>query len=214
MRNAIPILFTVTAGFAVTELAASTVYRSTALNDPPLAYYLLGEATGSPLAIDSSANAPDEVDEETSTLGVAEWNAPFTIEAWVQPLDDYAGLPMAPGVLGGVADYNSVLRPAQIGSPYQVEAPFETLTLLGLALILFGLIPRQWRKPLKFRGSEAWLSRARIFRVGGVRLRRRSEPELNSFSACYATTSAQEPAPLAGRRFSAAFRRGAAFPQA
>jgi hypothetical protein len=214
MRNAIRILFTATAGFAVTELAASTVYRSTALNDPPLAYYLLGEAPGSPLAIDSSASAPDEVDEETSTLGVAEWNAPFTIEAWVQPLDDYAGLSGARGVLGDAADYNSVLRPAQIGSRYQVEAPFETLTLLGLALILFGSIPRRRRKLLKFRGSDAWLSRARIFRVGGVRLRRRSEPELNSFSACYATTSAPEQAPLAGRRFSAVFRRRAAFPQA
>jgi len=195
MRNAIPILFTVAAGFAVAELAASTVYRSTPLNDPPMAYYLLGEAPWSPIAIPSAANP--------------ELNAPFMIEAWVQPIDDYNGSSAASGVLGRVAAYNYPLRSARVASPYRAETAFEagTLTLLGLVLIIFGLIPPGWRPPLKFRGSDAGLSRARMFQVGGVSLRRRSEPELNSFSACYATTRANQEAALPGCRVPVAFRR-------
>ncbi|MGA2772137.1 MAG: hypothetical protein ABSG26_15085 [Bryobacteraceae bacterium] len=206
MKNSIPVLFTVTAGFAVAELSAGTVYRSTVLADPPMAYYLLGEAPDSPMAIDSSTNARDPVYEEISTLRVPKLNAPFTIEAWLQLTDDYDDSSEARGVLGGGAIQNYWPRPAQIGSPYQVETRLETLTLLGLALILFGLIPRGWRDSLKFRGGDAGLSHARIFQVGGVKLRRRSEAELNSFSACYATIAVQE-TPPAGCGVRVAFRR-------
>lgn len=190
MKNAIPLLFAVTAGFATAELAASTLYQSTVL------------------AVDSPTNAHDEAYEGTSTLSVPELNTPFTIEAWLQPIDDYDASG-ARGVLGQAAIHDYALRPAQVASQHQADRASETnrFILLGLVLIMFGLLPREWRSPLKFRGGNAGLSRARIFQVGGVKLRRRSETELNSFSACYATTRVQAEAPLAGRGVTVAFQR-------
>jgi hypothetical protein len=161
-----------------------------------------------------------------------DWNAPFTIEAWVQLIDDYqinskilgeaktdtgAGygldfaLPeadptndgsfVARVVLGGATIYNYPLTPRLVQSRHRVETAFGTsvlTTLLGLALVLFGLVPVGFRRPLKFRGSDAGLSHARIFQVGMVNLRKRSETELNSFSARYATIEMRAGAPAAG----------------
>jgi hypothetical protein len=244
MANSIPILFTVTAGFAVTELSASSVRQSPVLADPPVAYYRLGEAPGYTVAVDSAANAHDGVPEGTSRLSVLKWSVPFTIEAWVQLIDDYHvetgtgsgyGLDIslsegwlsgsinfavltplhddfseARDVLGKVAIPNYELAPARVETPYEVETMFETsalTSLLGLALIMFGMGRRGWRSPLKFRGSDAGLSRARIFQVGGVKLRKRSENELNSFSARYATVAVQAEGPLADCGVAVAFRR-------
>ena len=89
MASSIPILFTVTAGFAVTELSASSLRQSPVLADPPVAYYRLGEAPGYIIAVDSAANAHAGVPEGTSRLRVLTWDVPFTIEAWVQLIDDY-----------------------------------------------------------------------------------------------------------------------------
>jgi len=161
------------------------------------------------------------------------WNSPFTIEAWVQLIEDYqvnsrilgdAGTDASDGygldislsetetsldddlfeelsVLGVVAIHNHALAPAAVESRYQVEAVFETsavTSLVGLALILFGLLPGGWRTPLKFRGGEAGLSRASLLPVGAAKLRKRSESELNSFSASYATIEAPAGPPPAG----------------
>jgi hypothetical protein len=107
----------------------------------------------------------------------------------------------ASGSLGKVIVQNYTLAPAPVESPYKVETVFGTsavTSLLGLALVLFGLAPRGWRSPLKFRGTDRGLSRAGIFQVGVVKLRKRSEAELNSFSARYATIAVPAQAPLAG----------------
>jgi hypothetical protein len=225
MSNSIPILFSVTAGFAV------TVRQSPVLADPPAAYYRLGQAPGSTIAVDSSANGQNGIYRGVSTWRVLKWDVPFTVEAWVQLIDDYqlnsrvfgqakadngdgygldlslpeAGLTgpafEARGMLGQVARYDYALAPAPVESRYQGEILFETsafTSLLGLALIAFGLVPRERRGPLEFRGSDAGLSHAGIFPVGAGRLRRRSETELNSFSARYATVVVPVAAPLAG----------------
>jgi hypothetical protein len=220
------IVFTATAGFAV------TVRQSLVMADPPVAYYQLGEAPGCTIAVDSSANAHDGVFKGISTWRVLKWNAPFTIEAWVQVMDDYQvnskipggaetgtgsayvldtsrseaslsgstnDLAEARGVLDRVATHNHALTLAPVEAEYGVETVFETsaLTLLlGLTLILFGLRARGWRGPLKFRGCGSEVLRAGIFQVEEMKLRRRSEAELNSFSACYATVRVK--APLAG----------------
>ena len=226
MAHAVPILFTVTAGFAV------TVPQSPVLADAPVAYYRLGETPGSTIAVDSLEGAPNRAYKGTSVWRVMDWNAPFTIEAWVQLIDDYQinskilgeaksdtgagygldfalseadptndGLFVARGVLRGATIYNYPLTPRLVESRHQVETAFRTgmlTTFLGLALILFGLVPVVFRRALKFRGSDAGLSRAGIFQVGVVNLRRRSESELNSFSARYATVEVRAGAPLAG----------------
>jgi len=242
MKNSIPMLFTVTAGFAVAELSASIVHQSPVLADPPVAYYRFGDAPGSTIAVDSSSNAHDGVYRGSSKWRVLKWNAPFTIEAWVQLIGDYQvdskifgkaetgtgngyGLDIsrsearlsgsanfsaltplnedlfeARGVLGEVAIHNFALAPAPGESWYQVETVVRTgvLTSLGLALILLGLVPRERRSRLKFRGRDAELSRGRILQVGIVKLRKRSEAELNSFSARYATIEVRAEAPLTG----------------
>jgi hypothetical protein len=232
MASSISLLFSVTAGFAVTELSAKGVRQWPVLADRPVAYYRLGEAPGCIVAVDLSANAHDGVPEGTSRLKVLEWDVPFAIEAWVQLIDDYQinskilgeaksdtgagygldfalseadptndGLFVARGVLRGATIYNYPLTPRLVESRHQVETEFRTgmlTTLLGLALILFGLVPVVFRRALKFRGSDAGLSRAGIFQVGVVNLRRRSESELNSFSARYATVEVRAGAPLAG----------------
>jgi hypothetical protein len=223
-------VFTATAGFA------ATVRQSLVMAGPPVAYYQLGEAPGCTIAVDLSANAHDGVFKGTSTWRVLEWNAPFTIEAWVQVMDDYqvnskipggaetgAGsayvldepsseaslsgstndLAEAWGVLDRVATHNHALTLtlAPVEAEYGVETVFETSAwtlLLGLTLILFGLRARGWRGPLKFRGCGSGLSRAGIFEVGAIKHRQRSETELNSFSACYATIQVRAKAPLAG----------------
>jgi hypothetical protein len=226
MTNSIPFLFTVTAGFAV------TVRQTPVLADAPVAYYRLGEAPGSTIAVDSLEGADNRAYKGTSVWTVMKWNAPFTIEAWVQLIDGYQrnrkilgeaktdtgavsrldfalaeadatndGLSVARGVLGGATIYNYPLTPRLVQSRHEVETVFRTsmlTTLLGVALILFGLVPAGFRRPLKFHGSDAALSRAGIFQVGVVNLRRRSESELNSFSARYATVEVRAGAPLAG----------------
>jgi hypothetical protein len=231
MARSIPILFTVTASFAVTELSASSLRQSPVLAGPPVAYCRLGEAPGYIIAVDSAANAHAGVPEGTSRLRVLTWDVPFTIEAWVELIDDYqvetgtgsgygldippgeGGLPdstilavltplnedsfEARGVLGEGVIPNYTLAPARVEAPYAIEAVFETsalTSLLGLVLILFGL---GWRGPLKFRGRDAVLSHARIFPGAGLKLRKRSESELNSFSARYATIEVQAVASLA-----------------
>ncbi len=271
MNFSIPIVFTVTAGFAVAELSAGTVNQLPVLADPPVAYYRVGEAPGCAMAVDSSMNAYDGVYRGTSRWTVQKLNIPLTIEAWIQLMDDFqangrildkvepgagdsygldistsevelSGSTYMVGASGGLghdfpfmdevletsgayASSSSYARAARTGaaskgsfetrgmlremanhryarmpvhaeSHYGAETPFEILTLLGLGLILFGLIPRGCGTPLKFRGSDAGLSHARISRVGGVKLRKRSEPELNSFSACYATIAVQKKPPL------------------
>jgi hypothetical protein len=230
MARSIPILFIVTAGFAVTELSACRLRQSPVLADRPVAYYRLGEAPGYIIAVDSAANAPAGVPEGTSRLRVLTWDVPFTIEAWVQLINDYqveAGtgsgdrldIPPWEGWLSGSTilavstplneDFseargapgeaiipNYALAPAGVEGPYAVEAVVETsalTSLLGLVLILFGL---GWRGPLKFRGSNAGLSHARVFQGAGLKLRKRSESELNSFSARYATIEVQAVASL------------------
>jgi hypothetical protein len=230
------ILFTATAGFAV------TVRQSLVLADPPVAYCRLGEAPGYGIAVDSSADAHDGVFKGTSTWRVLKWNAPFAIEVWVQVIDDYrvnsripggaetgAGsgygldialseaslsgstnslvlaprnydLPEARGVLDEVA-HKYALAPAGVEAQCEVETAFETsvaTSLLGLTLIMLGLTSRGWRGRLKFRGYGVGLSRARILQVGVMKLRQRSETELNSFSACYATIEVRAEAPLTG----------------
>lgn len=239
------ILFTATAGFSV------TVRQSLVLADPPVAYCRLGEAPGSSIAVDSSADAHDGVFKGTSTWRVLIWNAPFAIEVWVQVLDDYRvnsripgeaetgaangygldialseaslsgstnflvlaprndDLPEARGVLDEVA-HKYALAPAGVEAQREVETAFETCaatSLLGLILILFGLASGGWRGRLKFRGYGVGLSRARILQVGVMKLRQRSETELNSFSACYATIEVRPKAPLAGGGVPVAFRR-------
>jgi hypothetical protein len=218
MASSIPLLFTVTAGFAVTELSASGVRQWPVLADRPVAYYRLGEAPGCMVAVDLSANAHDGVPEGTSRLTVLEWDVPFAIEAWVQLIDDYHwetgadnsyglgiftlwndDLSEAQGVPGDAAMPTHELSPARAEASHEVEKVFETGALtsaLGLALILFGLSPRRWRSPLRFRGSDAGLSRGSIFQVGRGNLRKRSESELNSFSARYATIAAPAVASL------------------
>jgi hypothetical protein len=218
MASSIPILFTVTAGFAVSELSASSLRQWPVLADPPVAYFRLGEAPGYIIAVDSAANAPAGVPEGTSRLRILTWDVPFTIEAWVELIDDYQvetgtgsgyGLDISDstifdvltplnddsseawGALGKAIIPNYALAPARVEGPYAVEAVFETsvlTSLLGLVLILFGL---GWRGPLKFRGSNAGLSHGRIFQGAGLKLRQRSESELNSFSARYATIEVQ-----------------------
>jgi len=209
MTNSLPIFFTVTTGFAV------TIPQSLVLADPPVAYYRLGEAPGSTIAVDSSANAHNGAYNEASIWRVLKWDVPCRIEAWVQLIDDYQvnsrilgetktdtgdgywlDVPLseaspldhnlfeARGGLGEVDIHNYRLAPGPIESLDQVNTVFErsALTvLLGLALILAGLVPREWRSPLEFRGGDAVLSRARTVQVGEVKLRKRSEGEANSF---------------------------------
>ena len=227
MASSIPLLFTVTAGFAVTELSAKGVRQWPVLADRPVAYYRLGEAPGCIVAVDLSANAHDGVPEGTSRLKVLEWDVPFAIEAWIQLIDDYHWVQLiddyhletgadnsyglgiltlwnddlseAQGVPGDAAMPPHELSPARAGTSHEVEKVFETGALtsaLGLALILFGLSPRRWRSPLRFRGSDRGLSRGSIFQVGRGKLRKRSESELNSFSARYATIAAPAVASL------------------
>jgi hypothetical protein len=168
-----------------------------------------------------------------------EWNAPFTIEAWVQLIDSYQVNSRILGEAGtGAGDGYGldiqlsepetplnddlfptqgrvavvVMRdyaPAPVESRYRVEAVFETsalTSLVGLALILFGLVPRAWRSPVKFRGGNAGLSRASTFPAGAMTLRRRSERELNSFSARYATIEVRAVVPLPRSGVPVAFR--------
>jgi hypothetical protein len=99
-------------------------------------------------------------------------------------------------MLRDMALHHYARMPAHAESHYGAKTPFVMLTLLGLGLILFGLIPRGCGNVLKFCGVDAGLSRARISRAGGVSLRKRSEAELNSFSACYATIAVQKKPPL------------------
>jgi hypothetical protein len=241
MAHSIPILFTVTAGFAVTGLSSSGVPQSPVLADPPVAYFRLGEEPGCIIAVDLSEIARDEVSERTSGWKVLKWDAPFSIEAWSQLIDDYhaskifdkvkpgtgsgyrvgsspptAGLSdatgfavltpfrdylsQARGVLGKVSIPNFAPGPAREKAGYSVATVYETgalTSLIGLVLILFGSISGGWRGPLNFRGSDAGLSRPGILQVGVVKLRKRSEPELNSFSARYATIEVRGEAPLA-----------------
>jgi hypothetical protein len=228
MTQSIPVLFTVTAGFAV------TVRQAPVLADPPVAYYRLGEAPQPTIAVDSSASAHNTAIQGTTTWKVLKGNAPFTIESWVQLIDEYQinsrilgeaktdtgecyGLDISlaeakpisddlfepRGVLGEAVIYNYALSWAPVQSRHRAETVFETsalTSLFGLALILFGLVPRGWRSPLKFRGSDVGLSRAATLQVGVVQLRRRSEAELNSFSARYATIEVHAPAPLTSCR--------------
>jgi hypothetical protein len=271
MKNSIPGFFTLTAGFAVAELSASIVPQLPVLADPPVAYYRLGEAPGCAIAVDSSISAYDGVYRGTSKWTVRKLDTPFTIEAWIQLIDDFQangrildkvepgagdsygldvsaseaklsgstyifgtsdgpghGFPYLDEVLetyGAYASSSSYARAARTGGAskdsfetrgmlremanhryagmpadakphYPAGTPFEILTLLGLGLILLGLIPRRFCTPLKFCGVDAGLSRARISRAGGVKLRKRSEAELNSFSACYATIAVQKKPPL------------------
>ncbi|MGA9627385.1 MAG: hypothetical protein WBQ65_23130 [Bryobacteraceae bacterium] len=271
MKNWIPGFFTLTAGFAVAELSASIVPQSLVLADPPVAYYRLGEAAACAIAVDSSIRAYDGVYRGTSRWRVQKLNAPFTIEAWIQLIDDFQANgrildKVEPGagdsygmdisaseaklsdstymvgasgglghgflfmdevletsgayassssyaraartgaasrdsfetrdVLGGMAIHHYARMPAHAESHYGAKTPFVMLTALGLGLILFGLIPRGCGNPLKFFGVDAGLSRARISHAGGVSLRKRSEAELNSFSACYATIAVQKKPPL------------------
>lgn len=271
MKNWIPGFFTLTAGFAVAELSASIVPQSLVLADPPVAYYRLGEAAACAIAVDSSIRAYDGVYRGTSRWRVQKLNAPFTIEAWIQLIDDFQangrildkvepgagdsyGMDISGseaklsdstymvGASGGLGDgfphidevletsgayvssssyaragrtgaankdssetrgmlrdmalHHYARMPAHAESHYGAKTPFVMLTLLGLGLILFGLIPRGCGNVLKFCGVDAGLSRARISRVGGVSLRKRSEAELNSFSACYATIAVQKKPPL------------------
>ena len=111
------------------------------------------------------------------------------------------------GMLREMAIHRYARMPAHAKSHYLAETPFEILTFLGLGLILCGFIPRWFGKAPKFCGFEAGLSRARIFRAGGVKLRKRSETELNSFSACYATIAVQKKPPLSQYAAPVAFRR-------
>ena len=220
MASSIPLLFTVTAGFAVTELSASGVRQWPVLANRPVAYFRLGEGPGYIVAVDLSANAHDGVPEGTSRLKVLEWEVPFTIEAWVQLIDDYHvetgadnsdglgiltlwndDLSEARDVPGDAAIPTHELSPARAEASDEVEKVFETSALtsaLGLALIVIGLGPRAWRGPLEFRGGDAGLSRGTIFQVGRGKLRKRSEAELNSFSARYATIAVPVVASLSG----------------
>ena len=213
MKNSIPILFTVTAGFAVTELSASIVHQSPVLADPPVAYYRLGEAPGSTSAVDSSANI-DDYQVDSRIFGKAEtgtgngYGLDITLsEARLSGSTDFSALtPLnddlfeARGVLGEVAIHNFALAPVPVESRYQVETVFKTsvLTSLGLVLILFGLVPRGGPRHLESRVRDAELSHGRILQVGMVKLRRRSETELNSFSARYATIEVRAAAPFTG----------------
>ena len=111
------------------------------------------------------------------------------------------------GMLREMAIHRYARMPAHAKSHYLAETPFEILTFLGLVLILCGFIPRWFGNAPKFCGFDAGLSHARIFRAGGVKLRKRSETELNSFSACYATIAVQKKPPLAQYVAPVAFRR-------
>jgi len=111
------------------------------------------------------------------------------------------------GMLREMAIHRYARMPAHAKSHYLAETPFEILTFLGLGLILCGFIPRWFGNAPKFCGFDAGLSHARIFRAGGVKLRKRSETELNSFSACYATIAVQKKPPLA--QYAALWRSGA-----
>jgi hypothetical protein len=212
------------------------------LADPPVAYYRLGEASGYIIAVDLSAITCDEVSERTSGWKALKWDAPFTIEAWLQLIDDYhvgrifdkvepgAGyayevgsslstarpsgstgfavltplsddFSQARGVLGKVAVPNFAPRSPRKRARYRDGTVFETGALtsfIGLVLILFGGVSRGWRGPLSFRGSNAGLSRTSILQVGVVKLRKRSEAELNSFSARYATIEVRAEPAIAG----------------
>jgi hypothetical protein len=101
--------------------------------------------------------------------------------------------------LAAVVMHDAAPAPAKFR--YEAEAVFETsacTSLVGLALILFGLVSRGWRRPLKYGGGNAGLSSACIFPAGAMKLQRRSERELNSFSARYATIEVRAVAPLSG----------------
>jgi hypothetical protein len=111
------------------------------------------------------------------------------------------------GMLREMAIHRYARMPAHAKSHYLAETPFEILTFLGLGLILCGFIPRWFGNAPKFCGFDAGLSHARIFRAGGVKLRKRSETELNSFSACYATIAVQKKPPLSQYAAPVAFRR-------
>jgi hypothetical protein len=100
------------------------------------------------------------------------------------------------GMLREMAIHRYARMPAHAKSYYLAETPFEILTFFGLGLILCGFIPRWFGNAPKFCGFDAGLSHARIFPAGGVKLRKRSETELNSFSACYATIAVQKKPPL------------------
>ena len=218
----------------VTELSASMVRQSLVLADPPVAYYRVGEAPGSTIAVDSLQSAHSRAYKGASVWRVMRWNAPFTIEAWIQLIDDYQvdsripddaepgggdgyGLDISLsqmntpfnndlldtwGVPGVAVIHNDVLGLEPEKSRYQVEAVLETsalTSLVGLALILFGLAPRGWRGPLRYRGGDSGLSHASILSFAEGKFRRRSEPELNSFSARYATLEVGAGPPLALR---------------
>jgi hypothetical protein len=111
--------------------------------------------------------------------------------------------------LAVVVMHDAALAPAPVESRDEMEAVFETsalTSLVGLALILLGLVSRGWRSPLKYRGGNAGLSSACIFPAGAMKLQRRSERELNSFSARYATIEVRAAAPQSGGGLPVAFR--------
>ena len=217
----------------VTELSASMVRQSLVLADPPVAYYRLGEAPGSTIAVDSLQSAHSRAYKGASVWRVMKWNAPFAIEAWIQLIDDYQVDSRIPGdakpgggdgyrldvsltqvntpfnddlfdawgVLGVVVIHNDELWLEPGESRYRAAAVLETsalTSLIGLALILFGLAPRGWRGPLRYRGSDSGLSHTSILLFAEGKFRKRLEPELNSFSACYATIEVPAVSPLAG----------------
>jgi hypothetical protein len=271
MKYSIPIVFTVTAGFAVAELSGSIVHQLPVLADPPVAYYRLGEAPGCAIAVDSSINAYDGVYRGTSRWIVKEVNIPLIIEAWIQLIGDFQvdgrildkvefgagdsygldvsfseakltastyfvgasdgvgqGSPRIDDVFetsGGYASSSSYVRAVRTGSgsksPFEsrgmlremairqyvrmpahakshnrADTPFVILTSLGLGLILCGSISQWCGNAPNFCGADAGLSRASIWRAGGVEVRKRSEAELNSFSACCATIAVQKKPPL------------------
>ena len=108
--------------------------------------------------------------------------------AVLTPLTD--NLSEARGVLGYAVIPYFAPRSARKKSKYRDPTVFETSAMtscIGLVLILFAIVSRRWRGPLNFRGGGAGLSRPSVLKVGVLNFRKRSEPELNSFSACYAT---------------------------
>lgn len=244
VTNLILIPLTVTAGFGVTKLSANSLRQSPVLADRPVAYYRLGEAPGSAVAVDSSVNARDDAYERTPKWRILRWNTPFTIETWVQLVDDYqvnsrifgqadpdtgagfgldiplseASLPgstdfslltplhddifVAPGVLDQATIHNYGLPPIRVKAhQYEIRSGLETSVLelfIGLVLILFGLVFRERPCHLESRARDGELSRGRTLQVGMVKLRKRSESELNSLSACYANIEVRAEAPLTG----------------
>jgi hypothetical protein len=223
MNYSIPIVFTVTAGFAVAQLSAGIVHQLPVIEawiqliddfqvngrildkvepgagdsyrldvsvleaKPSGSTYIVG-------ASDGLGHGFPQIDEVLETSGAYTSSSSYaraarTGAASKDPFETR-------GVLRDMAIHHYARMPAHAESHYGAEAPFVVLTLLGLGLILCGLIPRRCGSSVKFCGIDAVLSRARIFRAVGVKLRKRSEAELNSFSACYATIAVQEKPPL------------------